>query len=94
MNTQEQITEYITSQPEPKYSDIQELHRIIFEIIPECKSGFLNGKNSESKTVSNPNIGSGRHTIHYAGGKTREILSTWSQCEHNRNFCLYPQYQR
>ncbi len=29
MNVQEQIEEYITSQPEPKRSDMQELHRII-----------------------------------------------------------------
>lgn len=31
MNVQGQIKEYITSQPEPKRSDIQELHRIILE---------------------------------------------------------------
>ena len=73
MNVQEQIKEYITSQPEPKRSDMQELHRIILEVMPACKLWFLDGKNSENKTVSNPNIGYGLHTIKYADGKTREF---------------------
>ena len=73
MNVQEQIKEYITSQPEPKRSDMQELHRIILQVMPACKLWFLDGKNSENKTVSNPNIGYGSHTIKYADGKTREF---------------------
>ena len=73
MNLQEQIEEYITSQPEPKRSDIQELHRIILQVMPACKLWFLDGKNPEDKTVSNPNIGYGSHTIKYADGKTREF---------------------
>ncbi|MDQ0067628.1 DUF1801 domain-containing protein [Chryseobacterium lathyri] len=73
MNIQEQIKEYIISQPELKRSDMQELHRIILEIMPECKLWFLDEKNDEGKTVSNPNIGYGHYTIHYAGGKTREF---------------------
>ena len=59
MNVQEQIKKYITSQPEPKRSDMQELHRIILQVMPACKLWFLDGKNSENKTVSNPNIGYG-----------------------------------
>ena len=73
MNVQEQIEEYITSQPEPKRSDMQELHRLILQVIPACKLWFLDGKNSENKTVSNPNIGYGSHTIKYADGTTREF---------------------
>jgi len=73
MNTQGQIKEYITSQSEPKLNDMQELPRIILEVMPECKLWFLDGKNSENKTVSNPNIGYGFHTIKYADGKTREF---------------------
>ena len=73
MNIQEQIKEYIISQPEPKRSDMKELHRIILQVMPECKLWFLDGKNSENKTVSNPNIGYGSHTIKYADGKTREF---------------------
>ena len=72
MNVLEQIKKYITSQPEPKRSDMQELHRITLQVLPACKLWFLDGKNSENKTVSNPNIGYGLHTIKYADGKTRE----------------------
>ena len=73
MNVQEQIEEYITSQPEPKRSDMQELHRLILQVMPACKLWFLDGKNSENKTVSNPNVGYGSHTIQYADGTTREF---------------------
>ena len=73
MNIQEQIKKYITTQPEPKRNDMQALHRIILELMPACKLWFLDGKNSENKTVSNPNIGYGLHTIKYADGKTREF---------------------
>ena len=73
MNVQEQIQEYISSQSEPKRSDMQELHRIIQEIMPACNLWFLDGKNDEDKTVSNPNIGYGLYTIKYADGKTRDF---------------------
>src|SRR5499427_345417 len=73
MNTQEQITEYINSQPERKRSDMQELHRLILRVKPVCKLWFLDGKNSEGKTVSNPNIGYGFYTITYADGTNREF---------------------
>lgn len=73
MNIQEQIENYIASQPEPKRSELQELHRLILQVSPECKLWFLDGKNSENKTVSNPNIGYGYYTIKYADGTTREF---------------------
>ena len=64
---------YIASQPEPKRSDMQALHHIILQVMPACKLWFLDGKNSENKTVSNPNIGYGSYTIKYADGTTREF---------------------
>src|SRR6476619_6501785 len=73
MSVQEQIKKYITSQPEPKRGDMQALHHIILEAMPACKLWFLDGKDSENKTVSNHNIGYGLHTIKYADGKTREF---------------------
>lgn len=82
MNVQGQIKEYITSLPEPKRSDMQALHHIILQVMPACKLWFFDGKNSENKTVSNPNIGYGLHIIRYADacpddrggrGKTREF---------------------
>lgn len=73
MNVQEQIKKYIASQPEAKRSDMQDLHRFILELMPACKLWFLDGKNSENKTVSNPNIGYGSRAIKYADGTTREF---------------------
>ena len=73
MTVQEQIKNYINSQPEPKRNDMQELHKFIRRVLPACKLWFLDGKNSENKTVSNPNIGYGSHTIKYADGTTREF---------------------
>jgi len=73
MSIQEQINQYISSQPEPKRSDMQALHRTMLQIKPKCKLWFLDGKNSENKTVSNPNIGYGFQTMLYADGKTREF---------------------
>jgi hypothetical protein len=74
MNVQEQIKEYITGQPEPKRSDMQELHHLALQVLPGCKLWFDNGKNGENKAVSNPTIGYGVHTIKYADGKTREFF--------------------
>jgi hypothetical protein len=73
MNIQEQIKAYIDSQPEPKRTDMQELHRIMLEIMPACKLWFLDGKDSDNKTVSNSNIGYGLQTMKYADGKTKEF---------------------
>lgn len=73
MNVQEQIEEYITIQPEPKCSDMQALHHMILEAMPACKLWFLDGKDSEGKIVSNPNIGYGLRTIKYADGTNKEF---------------------
>ena len=73
MNIQEQIEKYIDSQPEPKRRDMQTLHDTILQIIPEGKLWFLDGKNSEGKTVSNPSIGYGSYTIKYADGTTKDF---------------------
>ena len=74
MDVQAQIKEYIASQPEPKRSEVQALHLLTLEVAPECKLWFEDGKNSENKTVSNPNIGYGSYTINYANGTTREFF--------------------
>ena len=73
MTVEQQIENYTSSQAEPKRSDMQALHRIILQLMPACKLWFLDGKNSENKTVSNPNIGYGFRTIHYADGTTRDF---------------------
>ena len=73
MTVRKQIKEYIGAQPEPKRSEMQELHSIISELKPACKLWFLDGKDEKGKTVSNPNIGYGSKTIKYANGKTKEF---------------------
>ena len=73
MKVQEQIKEYITSQPEPKRSDMQALHLLTLQVLPKGKLWFLDGKDDQGKTVSNPNIGYGSYTIKYADGTTREF---------------------
>jgi hypothetical protein len=73
MNVQEEIDTYITGQPEPKRGDMQALHSMILGVRPACKLWFLDGKNDEGKTVSNPNIGYGSYIIKYTDGTTREF---------------------
>ena len=73
MNIKEQIKKYIASQPEPKRSEMQALHQLTLQVSPACKLWFNDGKNSDGKTVTNPNIGYGFYTINYADGTSREF---------------------
>lgn len=73
MTIQQQIKEYIDSQPEAKRVEMQELHQHILNLLPTCKLWFLDGKDDKGKTVSNPNIGYGSYSIKYADGTTREF---------------------
>lgn len=73
MNIKEEIRKYIESQPGPKRTDMEALHHLILELKPGTKLWFLDGKNSENKVVSNPNIGYGLQTIKYADGSSREF---------------------
>ena len=73
MKIQDQINEYINSLPDPKCSELKTLHQRILKLKPRCKLWYLDGKNSEGKIVSNPNIGYGAYTIQYADGKTKEF---------------------
>lgn len=73
MSIDEQINEYFAAQPEPKRSDMKELHRVILGVMPKCRLWFLDGKDDSGKTVSNPNVGYGTQTIKYANGNSREF---------------------
>jgi hypothetical protein len=73
MNMQKQINEYIGTQPEPKRSEMEQLHHIILALMPGCKLWFLDGKDEKGKVVSNPNIGYGSQTTQYANGKMKEF---------------------
>lgn len=73
MNLTEQIKNYIASHPEPKRSEMQELHNLIIGVMPNCRLWYLDGKDEKGKIVSNPNIGYGTQIIKYADGRTREF---------------------
>lgn len=71
MDPQVQIDSYIASLPEPKRSEMGLLHEFIQSTMPACQLWFLDGKNTDGKVVSNPNIGYGFYTIQYADGQTK-----------------------
>jgi len=73
MSIQEQIKNYIASQPDSKRSDIEALQKRILKAFPKCKLWFLDGKDDKGKIVSNPNIGYGLQIIKYADGKAKEF---------------------
>lgn len=73
MSVTKQIEDYLTSQPEPKRGEMEDLHKRILKIRPKCKLWFLDGKNDGGKVVSNPNIGYGSYAMQYTDGSTREF---------------------
>jgi len=73
MSVQDQINDHMAAQPEPKRSEMQELHGIILGLMPDCRLWFLDGKDERGRTVSNPNIRYGFQTVLYADGRTREF---------------------
>lgn len=73
MNVQEQIDRYIAGQSQPKRGELEDLHRRIVGMSPNCKLWFLDGKGEEGRVVSNPNIGYGSLTREYANGERKEF---------------------
>jgi len=73
MSKEEEIEQYIKSQPEPKNTDLQTLHQLILKVSSACKLWFLDGRDDKGKIVSNPNIGYGFYTINYTDGATKEF---------------------
>ena len=73
MSVREQIAAYIHSQPEPKRADIAALHARILQVLPDCELWFLDGKDENGRTVTNPNIGYGRQTMKHADGTSKEF---------------------
>lgn len=73
MSLEEKIDEYIAEQSEPKRSEMRDLHDLIFKISPNCRLWYLDGKDENGKTVSNPNIGYGFQILHYANGESKEF---------------------
>lgn len=71
MNHEEQVNAYLLSLSEPKRSDMQALHHLMLEVMPESELWFMDGKNSANKIVSNPNIGYGFQLLNYADGSSK-----------------------
>jgi hypothetical protein len=73
MNVHTQIRDYLAAQPERKRADMQALHDMILRLMPGCRLWFLDGRDEDGRTVTNPNIGYGLLARAYADGRTREF---------------------
>jgi Domain of unknown function (DU1801) len=73
MDTAERVEAYLASQPEPKQTDLRQLHAHMLADFPECELWFNDGTNEDGKVVANPNIGYGVYTRTYADGSSREF---------------------
>jgi hypothetical protein len=73
MNTQEQIDKYLADLSPQKSGEMLDLHQRIIAISPNCRLWFLDGRNSDGKIVSNPNIGYGSTMLEYVNGEQREF---------------------
>lgn len=73
MDVQAQVQNYIAGLAQPKRNDLQTLHRMALGVSPNCRLWFLDGRNSEGKIVSNPNIGYGVQAKRYARGDVKEF---------------------
>jgi hypothetical protein len=73
MTIKKQIKDYLLNLPESKRNDLQKLHDHILKLLPKAKLWFLDGRNEQGKVITNPNIGYGSCTMHYANGTTKEF---------------------
>ena len=73
MDTPERVEAYLAAQPEPKQTDLRQLHARVLAEFPECQLWFSDGTNERGKVVANPSIGYGAYTITYADGSSREF---------------------
>ena len=73
MDITQRVEAYLAGQPEPKQTDLRQLHAQVLAEFPDCRLWFTDGTNEDGKVVSNPNIGYGVYTITYADGSSREF---------------------
>ena len=73
MDISERVEAYLAKQPEPKQTDLRQLHSHVLAEFPECRLWFSDGTNEDGKVVANPSIGYGVRTISYADGSSREF---------------------
>ena len=73
MDIPERVESYLASQPDPKQTDLRQLHTRMLAEFPGCRLWFSDGTNEVGKVVANPNVGYGSYTITYADGSSREF---------------------
>ncbi|WP_353509674.1 DUF1801 domain-containing protein [Intrasporangium sp.] len=73
MDVSERVEAFLASQPEPKQTDLRQLHAQVLAEFPDARLWFNDGTNEDGKVVANPNIGYGDYTITYADGSSREF---------------------
>lgn len=73
MDIHENIKKYLDSQQGAKRLDLETLHLRILQIMPNSQTWFLDGKDENGQVLTNPNIGYGHQTLHYADGKTKDF---------------------
>ena len=59
-------------------------------VIFDSSSWYLDGRNSDNKVVSNPNIGYGLRTIRYADGKTQDFYKVGISANTTEFATFYP----
>jgi hypothetical protein len=72
-SVQTRITAYLASHSDRKRAELQALHEIILRLLPGCRLWYLDGKDEDGRTVSNPSIGYGLLKKTYADGRTRDF---------------------
>jgi hypothetical protein len=73
MTVQQQIRDYLATQPDRKRGEMQALHDMMLQLMPGCRLWFLDGTDERGRVVSNPSIGYGLLHRAYADGTTREF---------------------
>lgn len=68
--SEEHIEAFLAGQPEPKRSDLRQLHAHMLAEYPGATLRFDDGLNEDGKVVTNPSIGYGDRVMKYADGST------------------------
>lgn len=74
MSIPAQIKALIAGQPEAKRSDMEQLHKLILDTLPDTRLWYDSGVDDKGKTVANPTIGYGFQVLKYANGKTKDFF--------------------
>lgn len=67
------IEQYLASLPDNKQTEMRTLHELACNVVGDRGLWFLDGRDESGKIVSNPNIGYGKQTMHYADGSVKEF---------------------